>query len=370
MYLTLSELFSQLTNWFMFFCITRTLSNSLETVLTLASLYYWPCMRQGFGKDSSSRKLALFIAAVSCAIRPTSAITWLYIGLLELLRAPDRLKFIFAEVFPIGAIVFGVTCMLDRAIYGSWIIVPLNFLKFNFLSSGGDYYGTHMWHWYFSQGFTVMVFSFLPFSAAGIIYSKQWKLAGLLAWVLGIYSLLGHKEFRFVLPVLPIALMFSGYSLAAMRAVDSPIGKRKGSQKIQTNWPPKMRLAILFLVATNIPMALYMSLVHQRGTEDVMSYLAKEASQGKVKHALFLMPCHATPYYSALHHNVSMRFLDCTPSEDRGTPDESDRFMMDPPGFVSEFSKNWTLPSHIILFDSEEKPLKDFLVSNSFQEGK
>ncbi|KAK9274821.1 hypothetical protein L1049_022073 [Liquidambar formosana] len=31
-------LFSQLANWFMFFCFTRTLSNSLETVLTLVSL--------------------------------------------------------------------------------------------------------------------------------------------------------------------------------------------------------------------------------------------------------------------------------------------------------------------------------------------
>lgn len=360
-------LFSQLTNWFMFFCITRTLSNSLETVLTVASLYYWPCMRHGFGKVSSSRKLALVIAAVSCAIRPTSAITWLYVGFLELIRAPDRVKFVFAEVIPIGAIVLGVTCMLDRAIYGSWILVPLNFLKFNFLSSGGDYYGTHVWHWYLSQGFTVMLFSFLPFSAAGIIYSKQWKIAGLIGWVLGIYSLLGHKEFRFVLPVLPIALMFSGYSLAKMRTTN---GKGKGGLRTQIKWPPKMGLAVLFLVATNIPMALYMSLVHQRGTEDVMSYLAEEASHGEVKHILLLMPCHATPYYSALHHNVSMRFLDCTPSEERGTPDESDRFMMDPSGFVLELSKNWTLPSHIVLFDSEEKPLKDFLASHSFKEVK
>lgn len=87
--------------------------------------------------------------------------------------------------------------MLDRWMYGTWVFVPLNFLKFNFLSSGGDYYGTHVWHWYLSQGFTVMLFTFLPFSLAGIAMSKQWKLSGLIAWVLGIYSLLGHKEFRY-----------------------------------------------------------------------------------------------------------------------------------------------------------------------------
>lgn len=81
--------------------------------------------------------------------------------------------------------------------YSSWVLVPLNFLKFNFLSSGGDYYGTHKWHWYFTQGFTVMLFTFIPFSVAGIIVSKQWKLSGLIAWVLGLYSVLGHKEFRY-----------------------------------------------------------------------------------------------------------------------------------------------------------------------------
>lgn len=94
-------------------------------------------------------------------------------------------------------LVLGLTCLLDRFMYGTWILVPLNFLKFNFLSSGGDYYGTHKWHWYFTQGFSVMIFSHLPFCIAGIIYSKDWKFSGLLAWVLGFYSILGHKEFRY-----------------------------------------------------------------------------------------------------------------------------------------------------------------------------
>ncbi|PIN18223.1 Dolichyl-P-Man:Man(6)GlcNAc(2)-PP-dolichol alpha-1,2-mannosyltransferase [Handroanthus impetiginosus] len=190
-------LFAQLTNWFMFFCITRTLSNSLETVLTLVSLYHWPCLRASSkGVPSGSRKWALAVAAVACAIRPTSAITWIYIGFLELFTARDKLKLVLLEVLPIGGLVLGLTFLLDHQLYGSWVIVPLNFLKFNFLSSGGDYYGTHPWHWYMTQGFTVMLLTYIPFSVAGIIACKDWKLAGLIVWVLGIYSLLGHKEFR------------------------------------------------------------------------------------------------------------------------------------------------------------------------------
>lgn len=87
----------------MFFSFTRTLSNSLETVLTLMSLYYWPCIRKSSKTTSlGSRKWALAVAALACAIRPTSAITWLYVGILELYLTDDKFIFILLEVIPIG----------------------------------------------------------------------------------------------------------------------------------------------------------------------------------------------------------------------------------------------------------------------------
>ncbi|XP_071729642.1 mannosyltransferase APTG1-like isoform X2 [Rutidosis leptorrhynchoides] len=364
-------LFAQLTNWFMFYCITRTLSNSLETVLTVISLYYWPCLRVRSSDGLPvSRPWALVAAAIACAIRPTSAIIWVYVGLMELFVSRDRLKFVFLEVVPIGFIVLGMTFLLDRLMYGSWVLVPLNFLKFNFLSSGGDYYGTHPWHWYFTQGFTVMIFTYLPFTVVGIIQSKNWKLSGLILWVLVLYSVLGHKEFRFVLPVLPIALVYAGYSLAMLsqRYSSSKRNQKTTNARTKSSW--KIQSAVFFLLVTNVPMAIYMSMIHQRGSEDVMNYLAKEALNGDVKNILFLTPCHATPYYSTLHKNIPMRFLDCSPREVKGTPDESDNFMMDPIGFMSEFAKNWSQPSHIILFDNEEKQLKEFLFTHSFVEKK
>ncbi|KAL0345978.1 UNVERIFIED_CONTAM: GPI mannosyltransferase 3 [Sesamum radiatum] len=272
-----------LTNWFMFFCIPRTLSNSLETVLTLVSLYYWPCLRTSSGAvPCGSRKCALVLAAIACAIRPTSAITWIYVGVLELLMTRDKLKFVLLEVIPIGSLLV-LLCLKSEA---SWTIV----------------------------------------------------------WVLGTYSLLGHKEFRFVLPVLPVALMFSGYSLANLGKCELSKRKVKESSSSHKKRSLKLQLAVFFLLVTNTPMAIYMSMIHQlkcilshatskvavvcifpscvvftwyftsqRGTEDVMHYLSNEARENKVKSILFLTPCHATPYYSILHHNIPMRFLDCTP---------------------------------------------------------
>jgi GPI mannosyltransferase 3 len=37
-----------------------------------------------------------------------------------------------------------------------------------------------------------------------------------------------------------------------------------------------------------------------------------QAADGKLSVA-FLLPCHATPFYSHIHANVSMTFLDCSP---------------------------------------------------------
>lgn len=101
-HLTQYQLFAQLVNWFMFFCITRTLANSMETVLTLVSLYYWPSLRGSSSIASGSRKWALAAVALACAIRPTSAIKWIYVALLELYLTRDKLKFILLEVVPIG----------------------------------------------------------------------------------------------------------------------------------------------------------------------------------------------------------------------------------------------------------------------------
>uniref|UniRef100_J3L8V6 Mannosyltransferase n=1 Tax=Oryza brachyantha TaxID=4533 RepID=J3L8V6_ORYBR len=366
-------LFSQLVNWFMFFCITRTLSNSMETVLTVAGLYYWfTAMKSSRGTSvvsnqqaaskqrPPSRKMALLIAALACAIRPTSAITWLYIGLLDFIQMKSKSRFLFLEIIPLGVLVLAAVTFLDCWMYGSPVIVPLNFLKFNLFSSGGDYYGTHVFHWYFSQGFPSMVWSFLPFSIYGIMKSREWRLAGLIAWVLAVYSILGHKEFRFVLPVLPLMFMFSGYNLAAMVQFKGKGCNEKGHLS-------RLQLSVILLILTNLPMALYMSLFHQRGTEDVMFYLSREAHDGRVKSVLFLMPCHSTPYYSTLHYNIPMRFLDCTPSEKKGTLDESDRFLMNPSYFVGKNFGNLSSFSHIVLFESEERHVK-LLLHNSFKE--
>ena len=57
------------------------------------------------------------------------------------------------------------------------------------------------------------------------------------------------------------------------------------------------KVAVVFLAVTNILPALYLSLIHQRGTLMVSRFLHKTAANNPGMDVLFLMPCHSTPYY-------------------------------------------------------------------------
>lgn len=387
-------LFCQLLNWFNFFCMPRTFSNCMETVLTTIALYYWwpssaTRSRVGF---LTSRQLGILSAGLSCVMRPTSLIIWLYVGIAHLLETITKRQYIFEEVLPIGALCLGLMTVVDRIMYGEWTFVIVNFLKFNFLSAGGSFYGTHPWHWYFSQGLPFMAFTFLPLSLAGIWWSQQWKLCGLIAWVLGIYSTLGHKEFRFILPILPLVMMFAGYAIAILEQkwtrendssthaygsrapgfwarMTSGVNRLKGNSIETRNGEKKVWAVFMLLLLTNLPAALYTSLVHQRGSEAVMKYLASEAQAGRAERVLFLMPCHATPYYSSLHKDIPMRFLDCSPSDKPGYVDEADQFKAHPLSFLYSMFSSLNLevlPSHIVLFDSMEKHISAFFQAEGY----
>lgn len=58
---------------------------------------------------------------------------------------------------------------------------------------------------------------------------------------------------------------------------------------------------IVFLVVSNLPIVMYTSLMHQRGTMDVMNFIYKETKYDVKNYnemnVMFLMPCHSTPFY-------------------------------------------------------------------------
>ncbi|XP_060780195.1 GPI mannosyltransferase 3 isoform X1 [Neoarius graeffei] len=344
--------FCQLCSWFTWYCSTRTLTNTMETTLSVLALSYYPL--HGSRTHGSWKYLSLVSLAV--IVRPTALIVWLPLLLHHLWREENKLKLVTQQGLPVAAVTLTVSTLIDCMFYGKWTFVQWNFLKLNVLHSVAEFYGTHPWHWYLTQGFLVVIGPHLPFFLHGCtLAAKRHRVLLLsMAWTLTAYSFLAHKEFRFIYPVLPFCMIFCGTSLVKLRS-----------------WRKPAAGALLLL---NLLPALYTGLVHQRGVLDVMDHLQRlcdlrDSPSSPEPHVLFLMPCHSTPLYSHLHCPIRLRFLECPPDL-RGDPDyveEAASFYADPLGWLgTSYPNRSTLPSHVVLFDPLEKEISTFLDGNGF----
>lgn len=336
-----------LSSWFTWYCCTRTLTNSMETTLTILALCYFPLP----GSKTQSSYKYLSLVALAVIVRPTTLIVWFPLVIYHFWQEDHKLKLITHRYVPIGALVIVTSTIIDCIFYGKWTFVQFNFLKLNIFHGVADFYGSHPWHWYFTQGFAVVIGPHLPFFIHGCILAlKRYKiLLFTIIWTLAVYSLLPHKEFRFIYPVLPFCMIFCGISLASLKT-----------------W---RKTAAYILVVSNLLPALYTGLIHQRGTLDVMGHLQTLCNVSNLQpNVLFLMPCHSTPYYSHLHCPISLRFLECPPTlgED-GYVDEAALFYENPLQWLrTSFPYKSSLPTHLVMFDVLEKDISAFLQGNNF----
>ena len=230
------------------------------------------------------------LAAFSVVVRPTATLTWLYVGLYTLFTLPGTWpRFVLIRdtvVIAAGAVV--VSCLADRLYYGVWVFVPWEFVRFN-LGQGSEFYGSHPWHWNFTQGFPVVLIPITPLLAFAFLQHRIGKqaaqhlppdraLLGLIVWVNLAMSLPAHKEFRFLLPALPAAFVVCGRVLFL-------VGQQPRRRRVYE--------AALVLIATiGVGMAAYFSQLHQRGGISAIRY-ASGLPEGSRVH--FLTPCHSSP---------------------------------------------------------------------------
>lgn len=86
--------------------------------------------------------------------------------------------------------------------------------------------------------------------------------AALVVWEVVAYSMLGHKEFRFLFPILPLMHAYCGVVLAHLETM--------------ADHRRALGLVLFGILVVNIPMAAYFSVMHQQGTLSVMTYLRDE----------------------------------------------------------------------------------------------
>ncbi|KAI8926169.1 Alg9-like mannosyltransferase family-domain-containing protein [Entophlyctis helioformis] len=302
--------------WFNWYCLVRTYSNSLEACLTAIALYYWPWPRSRRDARPLRRdfRISLALAACACIIRPTNAIIWAFLGVSLLLRKGARRLPVILDVLSAMVIAIPASMVIDYQMYGKLTFVPWDFVRFNVVQNISLFYGGHPFHWYFSQGLAVVLLTFLPLSLWGA-YKVQTRAKRhyfwMSIWTVAVLSVQAHKEFRFLMPIVPPMLMYAGHSLQCIERFDKQAGR--------VRWKGWLWRIVAVLLVTNAGAGLYLSRVHQSGVLRVMDWLRHEVRSGHVEDILFLMPCHSTPYYSHLHRDIPMRFVTCEPPI--GVPD-------------------------------------------------
>jgi len=168
-------LICSLSSWFMFYCLPRTFSNSLETTLTVVGLWLLysgasmvsarASTSAASAKMSTKRYLvpwgAVLCAGFAVAVRPTALVTWTGIGIaFALFESEWTSRRIAASlcrrVVPAGFITLAVracnkhccdslllahtnlvqaAAIVDRLCYGMWTFPPWNFIKVNVVHS-------------------------------------------------------------------------------------------------------------------------------------------------------------------------------------------------------------------------------------------
>lgn len=304
-----------------------------------------------------SLRLSLFLAALAVLLRPTNVLIWATIVATVLTRLtlqgknpinPRAVFILLRETVLCGGASLVLSGLSDRLYFRQWTFPPYQTLYFNLSQDLAVFYGVMDWHYYLSQGVTQLSMTFLPFSAYGLykattshnpaataLQSNTLRtLSFTIITTITTLSVIAHKEVRFIYPLLPILHILAAPSFAAF--FTSPPGQQ----------PSQAKTALLAgLLFVNLIIASYLSISHASAPISVMHFLRHKyehihpdrldlhpttpvtthyhtlnpsingnAANTDELFALFLTPCHATPWRSHLiYPSLRARALTCEP---------------------------------------------------------
>ena len=297
-----------------------------------------------------------------------------------------------------GLSTLAVSVVSDRLYFGFWTFPPYKWLYFNVSQSLAVFYGQMPWHYYLSQGIPLLTTTFLPFTLFGLFKSVSPSgpssilqsntlrtLAFTVITTVGTLSMVSHKEVRFIYPLLPILHILAAPFLSSFFIAPPPKDNPADGKPQPTLLRHKFFLANILCI--NVILAIYLSTFHQPAPIAVVNFLRSEfetlhpdrldlhqpPTSSDPLFALFLTPCHSTPWRSHLvFPRLRARALTCEPpldtspgSAERATyRDEADRFYDDPAGFLRRemWPAGEEMPKFVIGFEGIEEVLREVLV--------
>jgi len=208
--------FSMYENLFLVRCFT----NSLESIFTVVSFYYFIDQEKSFTKNTV---IVTALITASFMMRNTSPIGWIPLLAIKVLFHESFLAYLLAAVI-IAVPIIGINILFDSLYFdpslNTWTLTSYNFLQVNVVDGISQYFGVDNWHWYITycpQAISkscYLLFYIAPFyHIRASLKSNQWPYMTMyVVFYFAIFSLIPHKEVRFLLPALPfIWLMVSQF---------------------------------------------------------------------------------------------------------------------------------------------------------------
>lgn len=271
----------------------------------------------------------------------------------------QRIKYLIYTCALFGILGIAIACVIDRVWYGFWAIPFLGSFHFNVILSNATLYGSHPWHWYLTVGIPVITGLLFPFviwdfflSISNLCSTARMNIWVIIAVYSFFHSFSGHKEFRFLLPILPLFCLVAGSNVQAFTIYLT--ASEQSQQSASRGIPLRAGLVI---AVPNMLALLYLGLFHQSAPITVNHKIAEivnassssqrliqQVEQPRIYSVHYLTGgCHSTPLHSFLHvPDRSVVFdtwaLDCSPGC-RSDPDdtcEADQFRKDPSAFVDQ----------------------------------
>jgi len=207
---------------------------------------------------------------------------------------------------------------VDSIYYRQFTITPVNFAITN-LSSVSLFYGSNPWHYYVTQALPILCTTALPFAANAMWmtvssnspHNQPLKtMLATIVWTIGVYSFAGHKEWRFIHPLLPLLHIFAAKSLVDSASTSGPsrVKNKARSQdglysRILNRFNlPSISIRHIVLLLITLPVSFYIILFYCSGPISILSYFQTIPMEDLKDITIgVLMPCHSTPGFSYLH---------------------------------------------------------------------